>query len=81
MSSRSIMLSSQKISGHQGALRVWKMVSASAMAPEANSVTHSARASCVHVKPPRHKRAGHIEERDGKLYATHSAGAEQHATA
>ena len=27
----------------------------------------------------RHKRAGHIEERDGKLYATQSAGTEQRA--
>jgi hypothetical protein len=28
----------------------------------------------------RHKRAGHIEERDGKLYATQSTATEQHAT-
>ena len=27
----------------------------------------------------RHKRAGRIEEREGKLYATQSVGAEQHA--
>jgi hypothetical protein len=27
----------------------------------------------------RHKRAGRIEERDGKLCATHSAGTEQRA--
>jgi len=40
-----------------------------------------ARANHVGAALSRHKRAGHIEERDGKLYATHSAGAEQHATA
>jgi len=40
-----------------------------------------ARANHVGAALSRHKRAGHIEERDGKLYATHSAGAEQHAAA
>jgi len=40
-----------------------------------------ARPNHVGAALSRHKRAGHIEERDGKLYATHSAGAEQHATA
>ena len=54
MSSRTIALSSQKISRHQGALGVWKMVSANAIVPGTNSVTRSARASCVHVKPPRY---------------------------
>jgi hypothetical protein len=41
-------------------------------------------AACKGVRPnhvgiaiARHKRAGHIEERDGKLYATQSAGTEQ----
>jgi hypothetical protein len=41
-------------------------------------------AACTGVRPnhigigiARHKRAGRIEERDGKLYATHSAGTEQ----
>ena len=43
-------------------------------------------AACKGVRPnhigiaiARHKRAGRIEERDGKLYATHSPGTEQHA--
>jgi hypothetical protein len=45
-------------------------------------------AACTGVRPnhigiaiARHKRAGRIEERDGKLYAAHSAGTEQHAAA
>ena len=38
-----------------------------------------ARPNHVGVVLARHKRAGRIEERDGKLYATHSAGTEQHA--
>src|SRR5215831_2901265 len=49
-----ITLNTQKISGHQGAPDVWKIVSASAMVPGTNSLTRSARASCVHVKPPRY---------------------------
>ena len=52
--SRTIIPKSQKISGHQGALGVWKTVSASVMAPETNSVTRRARSSCVQVKPPRY---------------------------
>jgi hypothetical protein len=43
-------------------------------------------AACKGVRPnhigiaiARHKRAGRIEERDGKLYATHATGTEQHA--
>jgi hypothetical protein len=43
-------------------------------------------AACKGVRPnhigiaiARHKRAGRIEERDGKLYATHSIESEQHA--
>jgi hypothetical protein len=39
-----------------------------------------ARPNHVGAALSRHKRAGRIEERDGKLYATRSAGAEQHAT-
>ena len=39
-----------------------------------------ARPNHVGVVLARHKRAGRIEERDGKLYATPSAGTEQHAT-
>jgi hypothetical protein len=45
-------------------------------------------AACKGVRPnhigiaiARHKRAGRIEERDGKLYARHSARTEQHAAA
>jgi chromosome segregation ATPase len=38
-----------------------------------------ARPNHVGVVIARHKRAGRIEERDGKLYATHSAGMEQRA--
>ena len=38
-----------------------------------------ARPNHVGAAIARHKRAGHIEERDGKLYATQSAGTEQHA--
>jgi hypothetical protein len=44
-------------------------------------------AACKGVRPnhigiaiARHKRAGRIEERDGRLYATHSPATEQHAT-
>ena len=43
-------------------------------------------AACKGVRPnhvgmaiARHKRAGRIEERDGKLYTAHSTGMEQHA--
>jgi hypothetical protein len=39
-----------------------------------------ARPNHVGVAIARHKRAGHIEERDGKLYATQSTGMEQRAT-
>ena len=39
-----------------------------------------ARPNHVGVVLARHTRAGRIEERDGKLYATPSAGTEQHAT-
>ena len=38
-----------------------------------------ARANHVGVVLARHKRAGRIEERDGKLYAKQSAGTEQRA--
>jgi len=38
-----------------------------------------ARPNHVGAAIARHKRAGRIEERDGKLYATHSAGTEQRA--
>ena len=48
---------------------------------EITAACKGARPNHVGAAIARHKRAGHIEERDGKLYATHSAGAEQHATA
>jgi ABC-type transporter Mla subunit MlaD len=48
---------------------------------EIASACKGARPNHVGAALSRHKRAGRIEERDGKLYATHSAGAEQHATA
>jgi hypothetical protein len=38
-----------------------------------------ARPNHVGIAIARHKRAGRIEERDGRLYATHSTGTEQHA--
>ena len=38
-----------------------------------------ARPNHVGMALARHKRAGRIEEREGKLYATQSVGAEQHA--
>jgi len=38
-----------------------------------------ARPNHVGAAIARHKRAGRIEERDGKLYATQSVGTEQHA--
>jgi hypothetical protein len=38
-----------------------------------------ARANHVGAAISRHKRAGRIEQRDGKLYATQSAGTEQRA--
>lgn len=44
---------SQKISGHQGALPGWKIMSALAAAPGISSCTRNARASRVQVKPPR----------------------------
>ena len=38
-----------------------------------------ARANHVGIAIARHKRAGRIEEREGRLYATHARGTEQHA--
>jgi hypothetical protein len=38
-----------------------------------------ARPNHIGIAIARHKRAGRIEERDGKLYATHSTGTERHA--
>ena len=39
-----------------------------------------ARANHVGIAIARHRRAGRIQERDGKLYATHSSGTEQRAS-
>jgi hypothetical protein len=41
---------------------------------------HSVRPNHIGIAIARHKRAGRIEERDGRLYATHSTATEQRAT-
>ena len=46
---------------------------------EIASACKGVRANHVGMAIARHKRAGRIEERDGRLYATHSRGTEQHA--
>jgi hypothetical protein len=46
---------------------------------EITAACKGARANHVGAAISRHKRAGRIEERDGKLYAKQSAGTEQHA--
>jgi hypothetical protein len=46
---------------------------------EITAACKGARPNHVGVAIARHKRAGRIEERDGKLYATQSAGTEQRA--
>jgi hypothetical protein len=46
---------------------------------EITTACKGARANHVGAAIARHKRAGRIEERDGKLYATQSAGTEQRA--
>jgi hypothetical protein len=46
---------------------------------EITAACKGARPNHVGAAIARHKRAGCIEERDGKLYATQSAGAEQRA--
>ena len=46
---------------------------------EITAACKGARANHVGAAIARHKRAGRIEERDGKLYAAQSAGAEQRA--
>ena len=47
---------------------------------EITAACKGVRANHIGIAIARHKRAGRIEERDGKLYATHSTGTEQHAT-
>jgi hypothetical protein len=46
---------------------------------EITTACKGARPNHVGAALSRHKRAGRIEERDGKLYATHGTGAEQRA--
>ena len=46
---------------------------------EITAACKGARPNHIGAAIARHKRAGRIEERDGKFYATHSAGTEQHA--
>ena len=46
---------------------------------EITASCRGARPNHVGAAIARHKRAGRIEERDGKLYATQSAGTEQRA--
>src|SRR5215472_13046148 len=46
---------------------------------EITAACKGARPNHVGVVIARHKRAGRIEERNGKLYATQSAAAEQHS--
>ena len=46
---------------------------------EITAACKGVRANHVGMAIARHKRAGRIEERDGKLYATQSAGMEQRA--
>jgi hypothetical protein len=48
---------------------------------EITAACKGARPNHVGAAIARHRRAGRMEERDGKLYATHSAGTEQRATA
>ena len=47
--------------------------------PEITAECKGARPNHVGAAIARHKRAGRIEERDGKLYTTQSAGTGQHA--
>jgi hypothetical protein len=54
------------------------------LAPASGKTQQEIAAACKGVRPnhvggaiSRHKRAGRIEERDGKLYATQSTGTEQ----
>ena len=46
---------------------------------EITAACKGVRANHVGIAIARHKRAGRIEERDGKLYAAHPSGNEQHA--
>jgi len=51
------------------------------MQQEIAAACKGVRANHVGIAIARHRRAGRIEERDGKLYATHPTGTEQHAVA
>ena len=70
------------VSGKRRALSLNDQVLAFATGKTQQEITAAckgARPNHVGAAIARHKRAGRIEERDGKLYATHSAGAGQHA--
>jgi len=68
--------------GKRGASSLGDQVLALATGKTQQKITAAckgARPNHVGVAIARHKRAGRIEERDGKLYATQSAGMEQRA--
>jgi hypothetical protein len=46
---------------------------------EITAACKGVRANHIGIAIARHKRAGRIEEREGRLYAAHSSGTEQHA--
>ena len=81
-SGRSRARAARPAGGKRGASSLGDRVLALATGKTQQEITTAckgARPNHVGVAIARHKRAGRIEERDGKLYATHSAGAEQHA--
>jgi len=68
--------------GKRGSLNLNDRVLALATGKTQQEITTAckgARPNHVGAALSRHKRAGRIEERDGKLYATHGTGAEQRA--
>jgi len=72
----------KRVSGKRSALSLNDQVLAFATGKTQQEITAAckgARPNHVGAAIARHKRAGRIEERDGRLYATHSAGAGQHA--
>ena len=71
-----------------GARRTSPSLNDQVLALAAGRTQQGIAAACKGARPnhvgaaiARHKRAGRIEERDGKLYAAQSMGTEQHATA
>jgi hypothetical protein len=70
------------VGGKRGSLSLSDRVLALAVGKTQQEITaacKSARPNHVGAAVSRHKRAGRIEERHGKLYATHSAQMEQRA--